>query len=428
MELDGAPDVQGQRARARPRRRARRVRAGLELRRADRSRLRARADRVPPRRALPQQPQRHRRARRRRRDLLHRPRLRPLERLDRPGAQPRARLPRRLPHPARAATARRAARAPRTSSTSPTASASRPTSRCSTSTTPTTATSRSSTSRADGTLGPARIFAEGIGVGFSDDDSDAIREARHQELHDAGAVDGMKCDELGNVWVTGPGRRLGAQPGRRAARPDPRARGRRQPDLGRRRPAHAVPDDLDDRPQPADARRGRAARPPPLMDALEELVAKEAIRDLLARYPMAFDDRDWDAWEALWTEDVVWVVDGDADRGARRGEGVHGRLPAGGLHRQAPLRAVGDRGRPRRRDRARAAPTSSGSPRTTTTRSSRATSTTLVKRDGRWRISRREEVTVPYRAGAAADVGGLARAERRHDAKGRRWLITSTSC
>ena len=28
---------------------------------------------------------------------------------------------------------------------------------------------------------------------------------RHQELHDAGAVDGMKCDERGNVWVTGPG-------------------------------------------------------------------------------------------------------------------------------------------------------------------------------------------------------------------------------
>jgi gluconolactonase len=57
----------------------------------------------------------------------------------------------------------------------------------------------------DGTLGSARIFAEGIGSGFSEDDSDAIREARHQELHDAGAVDGMKCDEQGNVWVTGPG-------------------------------------------------------------------------------------------------------------------------------------------------------------------------------------------------------------------------------
>jgi gluconolactonase len=58
---------------------------------------------------------------------------------------------------------------------------------------------------ADGTLGPARPFAEGIGIGFSNDDSDAIRESRHQELHDAGAVDGMKCDERGNVWVTGPG-------------------------------------------------------------------------------------------------------------------------------------------------------------------------------------------------------------------------------
>jgi len=58
---------------------------------------------------------------------------------------------------------------------------------------------------ADGTLGPARIFADAIGHGFTDDDSDAIREAAHKELHDAGAVDGMKCDEHGNVWVTGPG-------------------------------------------------------------------------------------------------------------------------------------------------------------------------------------------------------------------------------
>jgi len=58
---------------------------------------------------------------------------------------------------------------------------------------------------ADGSLGAARIFADDIGHGFTDDDSDAIREAAHQELHDAGAVDGMKCDEHGNVWVTGPG-------------------------------------------------------------------------------------------------------------------------------------------------------------------------------------------------------------------------------
>ena len=58
---------------------------------------------------------------------------------------------------------------------------------------------------ADGTLANGRLFFEGVGGAFSDDDADAIREAKHQELHDAGAVDGMKCDEHGNVWVTGPG-------------------------------------------------------------------------------------------------------------------------------------------------------------------------------------------------------------------------------
>jgi gluconolactonase len=42
---------------------------------------------------------------------------------------------------------------------------------------------------ADGSLGPSRVIAEGIGTGVP-------RE---------GNVDGMECDELGNVWVTGPG-------------------------------------------------------------------------------------------------------------------------------------------------------------------------------------------------------------------------------
>ncbi|HLW95211.1 MAG TPA: SMP-30/gluconolactonase/LRE family protein [Solirubrobacteraceae bacterium] len=58
---------------------------------------------------------------------------------------------------------------------------------------------------ADGTLGPAGIFASEIGRGFTKEDSQAVREAAHKDLHDAGAVDGMKCDEHGNVWVTGPG-------------------------------------------------------------------------------------------------------------------------------------------------------------------------------------------------------------------------------
>ena len=58
---------------------------------------------------------------------------------------------------------------------------------------------------ADGTLRGGRVFVEGVSAGFSQEDSDAIRRERHQEFHDAGSVDGMKCDEHGNVWVTGPG-------------------------------------------------------------------------------------------------------------------------------------------------------------------------------------------------------------------------------
>ena len=42
---------------------------------------------------------------------------------------------------------------------------------------------------ADGSISNSRVFAEGIGTGDMA----------------TGLVDGMKCDELGNVWVTGPG-------------------------------------------------------------------------------------------------------------------------------------------------------------------------------------------------------------------------------
>jgi gluconolactonase len=41
---------------------------------------------------------------------------------------------------------------------------------------------------ADGSLGPGRLFADGIGSGVPKE----------------GNVDGMECDEHGNVWVTGP--------------------------------------------------------------------------------------------------------------------------------------------------------------------------------------------------------------------------------
>ena len=41
----------------------------------------------------------------------------------------------------------------------------------------------------DGSIANGRMFAEGIGTG---------------ELEKGGLVDGMKCDEHGNIWVTGP--------------------------------------------------------------------------------------------------------------------------------------------------------------------------------------------------------------------------------
>jgi uncharacterized protein (TIGR02246 family) len=44
------------------------------------------------------------------------------------------------------------------------------------------------------------------------------------------------------------------------------------------------------------------------VDALERLVAVQAIRDLVVTYAMAFDDHDWDRLGSLWTEDAAFVV------------------------------------------------------------------------------------------------------------------------
>jgi gluconolactonase len=57
----------------------------------------------------------------------------------------------------------------------------------------------------DGTLSGGRIFQEGIGKPEAGEEDGRSEAERHAELHDAGALDGMKCDELGNLWVTGPG-------------------------------------------------------------------------------------------------------------------------------------------------------------------------------------------------------------------------------
>ena len=74
---------------------------------------------------------------------------------------------------------------------------------------------------ADGSLGPSRLLHEGIGSGVP-------RE---------GNVDGMECDELGNVWVTGPG-------GVWVLTPEGDAPRRRRDAGGLRQPSRGVGEDL----------------------------------------------------------------------------------------------------------------------------------------------------------------------------------------
>ena len=111
-------------------------------------------------------------------------------------------------------------------------------------------------------------------------------------------------------------------------------------------------------------------------ELLEELLDRERIRDLIARYPMAFDDRDWAAWDELWTDDLVWVVDGAEIVG----------LPA--VIDLAPDRQ-------------------SATARTDVVWIAQNYENTIVARyedvlvkvAGRWKISRRDEVVVPFRPG-----------------------------
>jgi uncharacterized protein (TIGR02246 family) len=134
------------------------------------------------------------------------------------------------------------------------------------------------------------------------------------------------------------------------------------------------------------------------MDVLEELVAKEAIRDLLARYPMAFDDRDWDAWEALWTEDLVFVVDGTPIEGlAAVKEFMIGCLPDDYVSKHLCGPSVIELARDGLTARARTDVVWIAANYDNQIVARYVDD--LVKRDGRWLIRRREEIPVRYRPG-----------------------------
>ena len=53
------------------------------------------------------------------------------------------------------------------------------------------------------------------------------------------------------------------------------------------------------------------------MDALERLVAIQEIRDQIARYAIFFDDKNWDEFAELWTDDAAFVGSGMAFEGKR---------------------------------------------------------------------------------------------------------------
>jgi uncharacterized protein (TIGR02246 family) len=129
-------------------------------------------------------------------------------------------------------------------------------------------------------------------------------------------------------------------------------------------------------------------------DVLQQLVDREAIRDLLARYPQAFDDRDWDGWARLWTEDVEWIVDGTPIVGLEAvREFMVGCLPHDYASKHLcgnPVIELGDDG-------------VTAHARTDVVWIAANYENTivaryvddLVKRDGRWLIARRDEVVVP---------------------------------
>lgn len=134
------------------------------------------------------------------------------------------------------------------------------------------------------------------------------------------------------------------------------------------------------------------------MDALQELLERERIRDLLARYPQAFDDRDWATWETLWTDDVTWWVDGTAIEGrpALR-EFMTACLPDDYQAKHLCGNPVIDldEGGERAVARTDVVWIAQNHENTIVARYVDA----LVKRDGRWKIRRREEQAIPFRAG-----------------------------
>jgi hypothetical protein len=135
------------------------------------------------------------------------------------------------------------------------------------------------------------------------------------------------------------------------------------------------------------------------VDPLERLVAIQEIQDQIARYAIWFDDKDWEAFATLWTDDAVFEGNGVAFVGKTALlEFLTSCLPSHytGKHLNAPplVEPAPEGGRARAR--------------TDVVWISQDFENRIVARyddrfariDGRWLFERRTEVVVPFIAGA----------------------------
>lgn len=148
-----------------------------------------------------------------------------------------------------------------------------------------------------------------------------------------------------------------------------------------------------------------------MMEAIERLVAVEAISDLIGRYCMLFDDQDWAALDELWTNDAAFVVEDAAFEGrSTLMEFLSTCLPAGYRSKHMISRPVVELG----------ADGTTATARTDVVWIAANFENTIVGRyedelvrdDTGWRFSRRVERPVPFAAGpppmsgAATGVSG----------------------
>jgi uncharacterized protein (TIGR02246 family) len=152
------------------------------------------------------------------------------------------------------------------------------------------------------------------------------------------------------------------------------------------------------------------------MDVLERLVALHEIRDMITRYALAFDDKDWDTFAELWADEAVFAANGIAFEGrAALLDFLTTCLPEDydGKHMNSPsLIELGADGL-------------TATARTDVVWISQDFENTIVgryddifvKRDGSWLFARREETSVQYKPGSppmSAAAMAVSSATMRH--------------